>query len=502
MADVQVGFSESTGKHFVKLPGNLVQEVTPEQAAQIQENPGFVSNLIGSAGEMAKNTLLGAGSLMGDGWSKQELLRSNQELAARNMQSPVSTLAGQAAPALAVGAATMGAGIVPTVAAEALLGAAQSPEAPLTGAALGGAFGAVPFAGPLVRQGVRAASDMAGNLPIGQTLGVVGPRSMAERVAQRIGATSEDFMGPPAPRVMRGDLTSQWFDEAQIPITPAQRAMLNATSSEEAAVAKRMKWVEDIRGTGPEELAAQRMGFTNLVKRELGIEGVEALRPSVVSDVLKREGSIIGELTQAGGPVKFEAADTLRAIVKDADTTHKGALGNVVKDIEASMTRNAGHIDPQDMQNAMTRLRDMSGPGQSFGKAQDAGKVLDELEKALEKRLTTADKAALREARYRYKIAKTLDRTGSIGNDGNINPRSFGGAWDKKIGQTLRGKDTIGQAADTFDALSRMEANTGSTLQRVFANAPGYAGKTAPGAIGAAVGVPAAAGLFSGLLGN
>jgi len=211
-----------------------------------------------------------------------------------------------------------------------------------------------------------------------------------------------------------------------------------------------------------------------MVKSEMGVTGPEGLTPTVIGDVLKREGQTIGNLTSASGPIKVspEGLAAMRETVDIADTNYKAAVGNILKDLESSMQRNQGFIDPNDYQKAITRLNKMAAPGQDFGKQQAAGEILEQLHGALESALSGEAKNALAQARYRYKIAKTLNEGRAVGNDGMVNPDTFGSRWDKRIGQTARGRDTLGQAADTFGMLGRNEATAGTTLQRVFAEAP------------------------------
>lgn len=360
-----------------------------------------------------------------------------------------------------------------------------------------GAGFAAPGAGRAAVSGARSAEQAAANAMrgVGGDLGGLGSPMMmvnpggrmSERMANRLGAQGDELTGTPKPKVYAQELPPQWFDDQGIPITPAQRALLNATSDAEVAMAKRMKWAEDVRGVGPEELAQQRIALNNIVKSELGMEGPEALTRPVLSDIFAREGAKIGELTSASGPIAFDGLDALKAVAKDADTPYKGSLNNIVKDVEASLARNDGHIMPQDFQNIRTRLVDMAAPGNDFGKASKAGKMLDKLEDALEKGLNKVQQQELRQARYRYKIASALERGAAIGNDGFINPASFGKSWDKGISKKLRGKDIIGQAAGTMNLLQRMEANTGTTLQRVIGGAINKAPQTAAsGLVGAA----------------
>jgi hypothetical protein len=292
---------------------------------------------------------------------------------------------------------------------------------------------------------------------------------------------------PGAGRVMKGHLSSSYFDENRIPLMPSQRLALDATSPDQTLMAKQLRWTENMKGQGADVAMQQRQHFTDIVKRELGITGPEGLHPAVISDVLGEQGKAIGDLTKASGPIRVSDSGlaTIDEVISQADVNHGAALQKIRDNLSKSMERNGGLIDPQDYQNQLTRLNKMTAPGQDFAKSSDAGEILDVLHDALQSNLTPKQKQALSLARYKYKIAKTLNEGVAVGNDGMVNPRSFGSRWDKRMSQTLRGKDTLGQAADTFDSLNRLEAHTGNTLTRITAQAPGAVGRAAlPGIIG------------------
>lgn len=510
MADVKILQSKKDGSLWADLPGGQLQPVTQEQAALIRENPGTLSNIVGSAVETGKQALLGLASFGPDAELAQApLQRSREETAARGMVSPISTMAGQAAPALAVGAATMGAGLPVTVGTEALMGAAMMPEEPLVGAAIGGAFGAVPFAAPAAVRGVQAAARMAGEagqqfpvpgLPMSGAMPGQGGR-MADRVMGRIDAAAPE--APPV-RYLEGLPTSQEWDAAGMPLMPSQRLAFDATEAQ-MPLAKQVRWAENIRGGNQDVAVQQRMGFTNMVKQEMGVTDPVGLTPVVIGRTLAKEGERIGELTASGGPVRFadDALASIKQVVADADTTHASVLNNVLKDLEASMKRNGGAVSPEDFTRINRRLGDMIERGTNSptgsGKVMDAAAIKDVMEDALTNSLTAGAREELRQARYRYKIASTLLKGKSVGSDGMVNAATFGSNWDRTLSKKLRGQDNLGRWADAVDYAQRLEANAGTTLQRVFANAPGVAAKAAPGAIGAALGVGGLNQLFGGM---
>jgi hypothetical protein len=227
---------------------------------------------------------------------------------------------------------------------------------------------------------------------------------------------------------------------------------------------------------------------------------VQNIMPTTVAQVLKDSGAAIGQFRTAKGPLTLgdDALTTMRQVAEEAGSTHKGDLSRIVSDIENSMKKNSGAIDATDANSIIRRLNSMSAPGGDPARIADAKKVLAEINKSIESRLNPAEKVAYREAMYRYKIAKALDKAGAVGADGMVNPVSFGRQWDKTIGQTLRGQDTLGQAADTFAAMGMVREHPGSTMQRVFANVPGAVKRNAPQALGVGGVGAAALGLMLG----
>jgi hypothetical protein len=392
----------------------------------------------------------------------------------------------------AVGGVLSGGGLWGTAAIEGLMGAAYNAEDPLTGAlasaALVGTMGlgskALPALGKKVSESV---GNVAESYQIGR--GRIPTSAIAGGGDGGILNATGQAGAPGAGRVMKGHLPSSFFDENQIPLMPSQRLALDATNEGQTLMAKQLRWTENMKGQGADVAMQQRQAFTNMVKNELGITGPEGLHPAVISDVLGEQGNIIGGLTKASGPIRVSDSGlaSIDEVIAQADVNHGAALQKIRDNLSKSMERNGGAIDPQDFQNQLTRLNKMTAPGQDFAKSSDAGEILDVLHDALQSTLSPKQKEALRSARYKYKIAKTLNEGVAVGNDGMVNPRSFGSRWDKRMSQTLRGKDTLGQAADTFDSLNRLEAHTGNTLTRITAQAPAAVGRAAlPSLLGGA----------------
>lgn len=491
---------DKQGNVFEDLGEYGVRPLATEEVDALSQSP--LETLGKSAAVSAAQAYLGVKQLI-TGEKQRDL-----DIAARMQEgmgnvNPVSAFAGQVAPAVGVGLATGGLGAAPAIAAEATMGAAYAPETPLMGAAIGAAAGGLPFAAPAMRQAATAAyhglpdiSDpLLRNMPgVSQAVQGGGNR-MAGRVVQQI----EGAAPPEAPgQFYKGLMRSSELEQAGVPITPAMRTALDAANSEQADFAKKMLWREGLQGVGEQEKRAQRQYMTKLVKDEMGITDDVALTDTVLNQVLKNEGQNIGRILSSKGPIDIptQSIMDMRGIVESAETGWQGALGNVVKNIENNVAKN-GALTPQGYQNAITKLNEIGAPGRSAGAIMDAKKLREQLSQMVEGKLSKAEQQLLAEARYRYKLAKTARQGRGVGSDMMINVPTFQANWDKKIGQTARGVDKVGKAADTLNFLSTMEANAGTTLQRNIAALPGAIQRNAPQAIGGAIGVPAAAGIIN-----
>lgn len=445
---------------WVPIPAQAQADVSPEVAAG---NPGPVQNLQD----------LGVGAVAGAQSAARSMAGEQMDFSPISMIAKTARAAGDYLGVPKVEAPGNIAGLVGEIAGGVLagglpgLGAAGSRLVHPAARALGIAEKIVPEAGAGV-----GAEGM-----IQRAMGSV--KEAYDITRGKIPAAGEN-------RVLQGMMTADELKAQGVPLARSQEAMLNAGTGQDILHAQKLRWAEDMKGGTPEILQAQKQAFTNTVKGELGVVGEQNLTPSVVSDVLAKEGQTIGAIVKAKGPVNLgqDGLDKIAEVVKNADTTHAGALRNVQKDLQASMARNGGAVDPVDFQRNLTRLNKMATPGGDAGKIADAHEVLDVLHESLAKELSGAELQALKDARYRYKIAKTLDSSGAVDPLGHVNPASFGGKWDKRIGQTLRGKDKLGRAADTYKALLNPQAHTGSTLTRIMLNAPQTATQAALTAAG------------------
>jgi len=276
-----------------------------------------------------------------------------------------------------------------------------------------------------------------------------------------------------------------------VPLLPSQRIKLTAEVPEQYQMGQKAAWAEGIRGGTEDVLQAQRMALTNAVKNEAGIVGPQALTGTVIGDRFAEAGRIIGDFRKANGPIQL-GADQLERIGAVADNALSGASADfkrVISDIEKSMAKTGGAIDPQDANTIMSRLGNMSKPGGEYGTITGAKEILDEFNIALNMNRSEAERIAYAQAMKEYRLLKTLNKTGVVGKDGLVNAQSFSTHWKKQSSQTGQGRDRIGQLANTFATLGYKDVHTGNTLQRVFAEAPGRVAQAAPGAALTAAGL-------------
>ena len=181
MADYDIAHDPKTGQNYVALPGSdQYVPVNEDQLRALDESgpEAFVRSIGNSAGQL----LTGAIALTGEPSAREQFgnLAAVQQM--RQAGSPWAATAGSLVPDVAIGMATGGTGSIGARlalggGAEAFLGAARNPDAPLQGAALQGSLGAL-------------------GVGIGAGLGVGASAVTARmsRPAQRIVSSAEDVV--------------------------------------------------------------------------------------------------------------------------------------------------------------------------------------------------------------------------------------------------------------------------------------------------------------------
>jgi len=479
---------DAQGNYWEDRGNGYGRQVSPEEALQGSKSP--LESFGESIGLSAVSAYKGAQQLLGVPGAEQDLAIARNLQAGNSRQNPVSSFAGEVVPAGLVAAGTAGMGVPAMIGTEAAMGAAYAPENPLLGAGIGAGAAGLGAAAPMALRALGRAGDIPG-------IPNMGRASMTDRVL----ATAEGQA--PRGRVLEGHLTNQELDALQVPLSNSNRIKLAAETPEQYLQGRTAAWAEGIRG-GTEDIAMQqRQRLTDIIKSEAGIEGPGALTGSVVGDAFERSGKIIGDFRKANGPLRL-GSDQLERIAAVSDNALSGASSDfkrVVGDIEKSMGKTGGAIDPADANQIMTRLGNMSRPGGEYGTISGAKQILEEFNIALNANRNAAEQLAYQQAMKQYGLLKTLNKTGVVGKDALINPQSFSTQWKNRSSLKGQGKDDIGRLANTFATLAYKDVHTGNTLQRVFANAPGVLQRNAPAAVGGALGA-GGLGWASGLLGH
>ena len=339
MAQVEL-IQDESGQIFARMPAGDLQPVTEQQATLIHSNPGAIMNILGSAVEGMGALAAGAGQLVGVPGAKEVRGALAENLQARSMTSPISTMAGTAAPLVAAGAITGGASIPAQMAGWGAVGASMDPDHPLTGALLSAGLVAAPGAAmslirsegagaiveaartarnriPGIRQTPAAQVDAliaadngaAAAAPATPAAAVSGPAAAvsAENRAPRsilgsVADTGAPEMAAAAPagplgtiggsapaapaaggrRILEGFLHPDELKAAGMEMTPGDARALLATTPEEMTAAQAVRNTEEKARSGltggPIESVrtGQKAGFTNWVKRELGFAPEDA----------------------------------------------------------------------------------------------------------------------------------------------------------------------------------------------------------------------------------
>jgi hypothetical protein len=219
----------------------------------------------------------------------------------------------------------------------------------------------------------------------------------------------------------------------------------------------------------------------------------------VVNAAKESAGKEIGRILNVASDVPMPGA-TWQGIKEAAELAIEGqgskSLSGILSNLEKSIKRNGQVMTPDAYQGAISALNKLNTPAAPAATKQGAAELRRLLSDEALKTLGPAEKQLLADARYKYKILKTLEQTGVRGGSYEVNPRSFYTQWTKKTRQSTRGEDVLGKTAGTLRLLDEMPANAGTTLQRNIAglqkNAPGIAA----GSVGTALGVHGLGSLF------
>ena len=528
-----------TGEVFVL---SVTGEPIPVQAGDIKELEAGSLEQFGRAAVRGVGTLAtGAGSLLNaagmetfDG-AREKFDELGRQGAVQGAVNPIQQT-GAFAPDIAAGIATGGGSLLGTLgrtaAVEGALGAMRNPDEPIRGAATQAAIGATAAFGgallaPVVVGGIKVGTK-AGN----QLRNRFG--NVAESVVQRSRAQTDSINAArnaspeysSGGRILGGQNTVAQMDELALDLgmkqgdlyTSGMERQLNATTKAEMDAGTALREQEELFSTN---VALDRTGGggksinqvkdnieeagTQVVMRELG----ENLESRMTWQNMQRlEDEIVQPFKEAqeqAGPIKLETGDTsaIDDIVVRAEANDERLLQNYIDNMNDDIAKGGGELKPKDAQQLRTRLGKDILSASKNGQAARAGSLSDlrdVLDSAMERNLDGETLEALTDARHKYRVLKSVQRsTATTGGGGKLNIRSFINAWQRsgnnQYGRTSKGSEAFNRNLETLQNLNEKITPSSGTAQRLIAGA-------ASGPIGTALGAGATAAAGVGLLGD
>ncbi|WP_299084437.1 hypothetical protein [uncultured Paraglaciecola sp.] len=421
MPRVRIGTSKIDGSLWAEQPNGELVSITESQADQIRNDPGVIGNFLESAGNQAQQLLLGAGQLLpGSEDYTERLQAARQAQEARGMVSPIAAGLGQAAPFVAagIGSGALGAAagglrgaIGATVGTEAALGAADNPDNPIQGAAIGAGIGALPFvAGAAVQR-------------------------MSGRVLQNI-----DRASATAPVRASADDIGDFVASAQregLRVPLSVRTQSNTLQDVSLGVQSNPLLAPLAQG-------AQRHNAKQLLARAneaMGLDANRILTPQVMREASSRTSSEFKRLAQSQGPVmsKQEIVDTISSEIGESFVGKQQVLKQVnklLKDFKSD------DLTTDNLMRLQSSLGDLGRKGK-LGKGESAieiGKARDAIIDAIP--ANAGDEEAFKIARQQWAAQRAVED--SLGVRGELSAKKLakriltrdGDAPISKLGRT------------------------------------------------------------------
>jgi hypothetical protein len=473
---------DESGQVFIDQGGGKLMPVSEDEARYYSENEGALSAAAESAQSGLNQIISGGLSLATDSPEALQLFdefQRRQEVLGTS--SPVATAAGGVVPALAAGVAMSPLGLPAVMAGEGVLGAAQSPRDPLTGAAIGaGTVGGLAVGGRLLQAAAQQAPMPA--------LGITGRQIDNSTATGRVlGAMDQAAAPAGGPRVHEGLLTADELEVATgTRLSTGRRMQLEALAGnpEQIQAAMRQRYVEDLRGKQGGWLGEQQVTEVNqlrgalddAVRQATGIPQGVAFNDAVVGQQLRVVGDEIGQVMNQVQWVEVPR-ETIGEMTEALASRTKQAAGPVKTQVEEMqrLMDEQGHLTSGQYQDVYRKLGKIV-EAQEGGTALLAEQVRKQLEDVVEKQAGAAVKQQLQQARYKYRVLKRLMKPGAVGPDGSINAQSFRRSLQKGTSDKRKGTDPIAKLAETINTVTAPTVHTGNTLQRFIdtarANAP------------------------------
>jgi hypothetical protein len=178
----------------------------------------------------------------------------------------------------------------------------------------------------------------------------------------------------------------------------------------------------------------KKIAWQGAIAREMGEPGATAFTPEVLTRARDRIGGTFDAVAgrTAISPAEIHAMDAeFGNILPDAglalQTEQFGQIRRQLENINELVQRNGGQI-PGDVYQTLThhggplsRLEGSADPDV----AHYAGRIRDALDDAFVRSASPADQEALNEARYQYRVMRTVDQLAAGSRDGGITPMGF-----------------------------------------------------------------------------
>ena len=261
-------------------------------------------------------------------------------------------------------------------------------------------------------------------------------------------------------------------------------------------------------------VAAKQEAWQGAIANEMGETGATNFRPDVMAKAKTRIGQAFDDVATRTAIPQQETStmiSDLAKIMPDAELVLDQHLPNIekqIKEISNIVGRNNGTI-PGDAYQALTRTGaplDLLESSTDPNVAHFAGRIRDALDDAFVRSASPADQQALQQARYQYRIMRTVDQLAAGSRTGDITPDAFmqkvltaSRKFDAPTGgMAYTGGGNIGELA-RIGKLMRAPPNSG-TADRAMINAAvgAYTGGSAAGGLAHmmdpsfAIGVPVA----------
>ena len=230
---------------------------------------------------------------------------------------------------------------------------------------------------------------------------------------------------------------------------------------------------------------AKQQAWQGAIANEMGETGATNFRPHVMDAAKTRIGQTFDDVATRTAIPQQEASTMLTDLTKimpDAELVLDQHLPNIEKQIKEVATivgRNNGTL-PGDAYQALTRKGaplDLLESSTDPNVAHFAGRIRDALDDAFVRSASPADQQALQQARYQYRIMRTVDQLAAGSRTGDITPDAFmqkvltaSRKFDSPTGgMAYTGGGNIGELA-RIGKLMRAPPNSG-TADRAAVNA-------------------------------